>query len=209
MFTKANFSIFVIWLFHISGIIGIHMGYTEFFLSKSWFTLCLSAFLLLINSQIQRQPWLLLLVGGIGFASEVVGTSTGAVFGDYAYGENLGYKLWNVPLVIAVNWFMLGILAFVVASKITSNKIVTIVLSALIMVLIDLIIEPVAPKFDYWEFAGGMPGLHNYVGWFIVALPVQWIIYECKVTVQNSVAWNLLAAQLLFFAAFLGTAQVV
>lgn len=185
------------------------MGYTEFFLSKSWFTLCLSAFLLLINSQIQRQPWLLLLVGVIGFASEVVGTSTGAVFGDYAYGENLGYKLWNVPLVIAVNWFMLGILAFVVASKITSNKIATIVLSALIMVLIDLIIEPVAPKFDYWEFAGGMPGLHNYVGWFIVALPVQWIIYECKVTVQNSVAWNLLAAQLLFFAAFLGTAQVV
>ena len=100
---------------------------------------------------------------------------------------------------------MLGILAFVVASKITSNKIATIVLSALIMVLIDLIIEPVAPKFDYWEFAGGMPGMHNYIGWFIVALPVQWIIYHCHVWVNPKVAYNLLAAQILFFATFLGT----
>lgn len=185
------------------------MGYTEFFLSKSWLTLCLSAFLLLINSRIERHPWLLILVGVIGFASEVLGTSTGVVFGEYAYGENLGYKLWNVPLVIAVNWFILGVLAFVMASRLTSIKTATIVVGALLMVLIDLIIEPVAPKFDYWEFEGGMPGLHNYVGWFIVALPVQWIIYQCRVTVQNSVAWNLLGAQLLFFAAFLGSTQVV
>ena len=199
---KLYISIFIVWLFHLSGIIGIHLGYTDFFLSKSWFTLTLSSALLLYNSSGTARSWLLVVVCLVGFGAEVAGVNTGMLFGSYTYGENLGFKLWGVPLVIGLNWLMLGMLAHSLAVRFITNTWLVIMLSAFFMVLIDLIIEPVAPKFNYWQFEGGLPKIHNYIGWFVVALPVQWLILKSEMKPNQTFALNLVLAQLVFFLAF-------
>lgn len=199
---KLYGSIGLIWLFHLSGIIGIHLGYGDYFLPVSWLTLLLSALLLALNSDWNQKTWLIALAFIIGFGAEVIGVQTGLLFGEYAYGENLGYKLFGVPLMIGINWVVLGLLARDVSSLVIKNKMFRIVVSALIMVAFDVVIEPVAPKFDYWTFAGGLPTWKNYLGWFIVALPVQYLIEKSGLIINSTFARHLLLAQLVFFISF-------
>jgi uncharacterized membrane protein len=41
------------------------------------------------------------------FLVEAAGVNTGKIFGYYSYGSALGPKLWNTPLIIGLNWFVL------------------------------------------------------------------------------------------------------
>ena len=57
-----------------------------------------------------------LIVYTVTFSLEVLGTSTGIIFGSYTYGNTLGLKFLGVPLIIGFNW------VFVILGSI--NKIV-------------------------------------------------------------------------------------
>ena len=39
--------------------------------------------------------------------SEILGVNYGLIFGDYIYLDNLGYKVFGVPVIIGVNWIIL------------------------------------------------------------------------------------------------------
>lgn len=41
------------------------------------------------------------------FLVEAVGVNTGMIFGSYSYGSALGPRLWNTPVIIGLNWFVL------------------------------------------------------------------------------------------------------
>jgi putative membrane protein len=55
------------------------------------------------------------------------------------------------------------------SSRIFQNKITILVVAALLVTGIDLLIEQVAPKLDFWQFEGG-PDLQNYLSWIGVSL---------------------------------------
>ncbi|MDF1560771.1 MAG: carotenoid biosynthesis protein [Bacteroidales bacterium] len=48
-----------------------------------------------------------LAVFAASFLVEAVGVNTGKIFGSYSYGSALGPKLWNTPVIIGLNWFVL------------------------------------------------------------------------------------------------------
>lgn len=83
-------------------------------------------------------------------AIEIIGVQTGIIFGDYQYGTTLGIKLFDVPLIIGLNWvfIILGIVLFI--SGKTKNKITIAVSSALLAVVFDFVLEPIAIKLNYW-----------------------------------------------------------
>ena len=56
-------------------------------------------------------------------------------------------------------------------------------MAALLVTLIDLIIEQVAPKLDFWQFEGGLPGLQNYLSWTGVAFFTSYFFYFDSPTV--------------------------
>lgn len=199
---KLHISIFVVWLIHLSAVIGIHLGFYDFFLPKSWITLLLSGLLLLVNSEYGSRIYLLLLAFAFSFGAEAIGVATGLLFGDYVYGHNLGLKAIGVPVIIGLNWVILGLVARSISLMLAKNMWFRIVISAIIMVAIDFVIEPVAPKFGYWTFEGGLPTWKNYFGWLMVALPLQFILEKSHVETSKKFAWNLLAAQIVFFTAF-------
>ena len=39
--------------------------------------------------------------------AETIGVNFGILFGDYEYGENLGFKIFGVPFLIGINWIVL------------------------------------------------------------------------------------------------------
>ena len=203
--STAKISVGLIWLFHISGICGILFIDRELFLETTPINLFVTFITLFVN-QPQMDRGVALAAGFafvMGFAVEFLGVNYGLIFGEYAYGNNLGLKIGGVPLLIGANWVMLTFITGAVAALFSDRSpLKAAVFGAFLMVLIDLVIEPVAPKFDFWEFADVTAPLSNYIGWFLVAFPIQWI-YQTQVKIKDRVfSFHLVLVQFFFFGAF-------
>ncbi len=196
---KSYFLYFLI-LVYISGSIGFVVNPT-FFSPFTPYTLLLTCFVFLIHSPLADKKFLVAFfsIAFLGFIIEVIGVKTGLVFGKYSYGEGLGFKLLEVPLIISINWAMLICAGIRIVSGIFANKITSLVVAALLVTLIDLLIEQVAPKLDFWQFEGGLPGLHNYLGWIGVAFFTSYFFYPTIIKGNRNVSFIILILQIIFF----------
>ena len=52
---------------------------------------------------------------------EIIGVSTGAIFGEYYYGNALGPKIGGVPPLIGLLWVMLSYISGIISQKMTTN----------------------------------------------------------------------------------------
>jgi putative membrane protein len=136
-----------------------------------------------------------------GFLIEVAGVNTSLIFGEYSYGNTLGVKLWNTPLLIGVNWLILVYSTGILLKKYHLNRFVFAFTGAVILVFIDFLIEPVAVKYDYWSWSLGSIPIQNYVGWFVVSFCMFLVFYAINFKKQNSASTVLLIAQVCFFMA--------
>ena len=129
------------------------------------------SFLILLNAYRWNQT---LLIGSatifiLGFFSEWIGVHTGLLFGRYWYGMNLGPKLSGVPFIIGINWAMLTILTSGIAVKWAKNITFQAMIAAALMTGIDVLMEPVAIRNDYWHWHNEVIPLYNYLCWFVVS----------------------------------------
>jgi putative membrane protein len=196
---KSYFLYFLI-LVYISGSIGFVLN-PSFFSPFTPFTLLLTCFVFLIHSPLADKKFIFAFfsIAFLGFIIEVVGVKTGLIFGKYSYGNGLGYKFLNVPLVISINWAMLIFAGIIIVSRIFANKITVLLVAALLVTLIDLIIEQVAPKLDFWQFEGGLPGLQNYLSWIGVAFFTSYFFYPTIIKGNRTVSLIILILQIIFF----------
>jgi putative membrane protein len=135
----------------------------------------------------------------IGFGAELIGVHTAYLFGSYQYGANLGVKWAGVPLIIGFNWGILAVTSSAVIHRVGLNKYLSAILSAMLMVVFDYILEPVAIKLDYWHWIEGQIPVFNFVCWFGVSLILQWIYQRMKLTELNKVAESLFLMMFIFF----------
>ena len=132
-------SIGLVWLFHISGIIGITLGFHDWFITKTPLNLFISFALLMWNYPINSiKKWsAVLLFFTAGMIAEWVGVHYDFLFGAYYYGNNLGLKLDGVPLLIGINWALLTLITGSIAHQLASKPFVRVILGAFLMVLLD------------------------------------------------------------------------
>lgn len=202
---KIPFFIFLLWLFHISGVIGISQGNTEWFLSLTPLNLLVgTACVLLCIPPKNKKAFIALLIPFfIGMIAEILGVNYGLIFGNYTYGENLGIKILGVPWMIGVNWMVLTYSTSTLSRKISSNDWLSAAIASSLMVLLDVIIEVSAPRFDFWEFKDGIVPLQNYIGWWGTAF-IAHLLYQKMTKEGNStLSIHLLATTLFFFGIFL------
>lgn len=154
----------------------------------------------------KESAWMIL-VFLVGFFVEVAGVKTGMIFGEYYYGQNLGFKLLQVPLTMGVNWFLMCYTTVYMVRNINLPKLVQGLMAALIMVLMDLVMEPVAMAFDFWQWQGDQVPFKNYVAWFAVAsvLNTLWFYINEK-GVNNKAKWVFIYLILFFISMYLAFA---
>jgi len=203
---SKSLSIFVIWLFQLSAIIGISLGYTDWFISKTPLNLIITALLLIINFPIDSLKKLIvtLVIFASSLLIEWVGVHFGFLFGVYEYGQNLGLKIDGVPLLIGVNWAVLILSTAALADRWVNPIFLKVLLGALLMVFIDFFIETSAPSFDFWNWASGAASIRNYISWFIVSGLLHTVYHQTKMKGDFTFSFHLYAAQLLFFIYFYG-----
>lgn len=197
--------IFLLWLMHISGFIGINLGYIDFFLPLSslnlWFIFTLLVFFYPIKEK--KDIILFTSIAIIGFLVEVLGVSTGRIFGEYTYGENLGLKVADVPIIIGVNWAILSFVSAEIANSFRLKPIsIKAFISSALMLILDFFIEQSAPRFDFWEFDLAEVPLQNYFTWFILAYIFSYAVLRFKPNADSTISFHIYIVQLLFFILF-------
>ncbi len=115
----------------------------------------------------------------LSLSSELLGTTTGFPFGDYAYTSFLGVKWFDhVPVLIPLSWFTMALPSWLMTGHLIgweSNKPVRWLLTGFLLMVWDLALDP-AMSFlvPYWEWGVegayyGMPFI-NLVGWFVTGV---------------------------------------
>ena len=114
----------------------------------------------------------------ISLLLEIIGTDKGLIFGKYSYEHSLcpGPMIRNVPILIAISWTGLIYMALVCNMMIIDGTLVSsinishILLSALLVTILDLVLDPIAVDEGRWSWE--MPGkyygvpIKNFIGWF-------------------------------------------
>lgn len=202
---KRQLSIFLIWLVTISGSIGIWLGYGDWFFPKTPFNLLLGVVLLYWNFPMKNGGKSLVIWSSVyllGMGTEIVGVNTGLLFGNYSYGNNMGLKVFGVPLLIGINWVVLTFLTATISRRLIVNKWAAILVGALLMVGLDFFIEPVAPIFDYWCWDAGYAPIRNFVDWFIISLFMQLLVMNDLPEKKHPLPIHHFISQVLFFTFF-------
>ena len=198
-------SIIIIWLFHLSGLIGLLYIDKNLFASLTPLNLFISTTLLFVNqtNATRMKFFIVFVIFFVGMIAEILGVQYGLIFGNYQYGNNLGLKLLCVPILIGFNWVVLTVICGSISSKIfKKSKVLSIILGITLMLLIDITLEPIAPVLDYWEFSGSKAPLQNYIGWGITSLITQTLYQYFYKTKEFIFSINLFIAQFLFFLGF-------
>lgn len=122
---------------------------------------------------------------GLSLTSELIGTSTGWPFGEYAYTDFLGTKiLGHVPYTIPCSWFSMGLTSYILGSHLASRLGLrhrtrsSLLLGAWLLTAWDLVLDPAMAhpdlRIQFWRWGQegayfGMP-LQNLMGWSLTGL---------------------------------------
>lgn len=218
-FSRYEIATAVAILFHVVGLTGMLYLPDTSFVNTTPLHLLLMTLLLFYTQQKVSFNFLIFFVAcfATGIIVEIIGTSTGMLFGNYMYGKVLGPGIKNVPYIIGINWFIIiyccGVAVHTLISKISRQlseemeqpvkkiKAMSIIVDgATLAVAFDWLIEPVAVKLGYWTWLGSgeIPFL-NYISWFVVSMLLMAIFHYLPFHKQNKFAINLLLIQAMFF----------
>ena len=194
----------LIFLIYLTGFIGIRFLDKDFFLPLSFLSLLIPFILFLYRLKPTYLGYLQL--SGVflfTFFAEWIGVNYGWIFGNYHYGDSLSIKLGGVPLMIGVNWVLLCIVSRQFLNGLITNKYLIVVLSTFLMLIIDVILEPIAPILDFWVWEGDAVPFTNYRDWFIVAVISQCVLFNFKLK-KDLFIWSAfyLIILILFFLTF-------
>lgn len=143
---------------------------TDFFLIFITTVLVLS-FLNFRSNFKKRTIYALVIVFYFSFFLEFISIKTGFPFGYYSYSDILGLKIFETPVLVGIIWILvvLSCIAFMQKIKIWNKGIVSVLLGSILLVLLDILIEPVAIKLGYWNWENSLPPLSNYIAWFVIS----------------------------------------
>lgn len=207
-YKKNQFNLLVglVWLFTVSAMVGISIGYSSWFLSKTPLNMLILCAVLLVLYPMASPKYVVytLFVFVVSILVEMHGVHYGILFGPYHYLDFLGPKVYGVPWIIGVNWAILVLSTGALVTHYIASVPFRIVAGSLVMVLMDAIIEPLAPQFNFWGFEAGMPNWVNYAGWFGTALFFHSVYQGLRLNGHLKASAHILLAQAIFFIYFNG-----
>jgi putative membrane protein len=204
--------------FHISGLIAIGIFQSALFIRLTPLNLLVSAALVFYTQAWPMRNFMVFaaLAFLLGFASEYIGVNTGYLFGNYSYGEILGPQWKGVPLIIGLQWlvtmYCIGVSMHLLHERLKRNAgqsyqrfpgwLMAFSLvsdGAVLAVVFDWVLEPVAVRLGYWQWAGGEIPLLNYLSWYGVSVIILFIFHKLPFPRRNLFAVHLLMIQFMFF----------
>ena len=190
-------------VFYAVGFFGTVIPFTHIFFGKLFplaLLLSFSAVLLFHENRFDQNTILIIVITAIsGFFIEVAGVKTHTIFGSYSYGDALGIKILETPIIIGINWAMLVFATGSAVEELNISPTLKILTASAIMVLYDLVMESVAPVLGMWTWSEGIIPVKNFIAWFSIALLLHTLFRIFKVKPASSMGLPILYCQSAFF----------
>jgi bisanhydrobacterioruberin hydratase len=202
MIKKHNLSVFILLILHLVGIIGLNLDLTRaLFLQLTPITIFISSIILIINVDEKTQNFILFFIVCFlfGYFIELIGVKSKLIFGEYQYGKTLGTKIFDIPIIMGLNWFNLIFSIGVGLDKLKNNIIIKSTFAALVMTTLDFLIEPVAIQSDFWSWKNDIIPVQNYLAWFASSFFLFILFYKLNFSKKNKIALTFIIIQFLFF----------
>lgn len=200
---KRNLIMYFIYIFFIFGAIFHLIPFTKDY------AIFFTPLLLLIVSYIavstsykinRSNVFVLVFLSIFALIIEMVSVKTGLIFGEYSYGNILLPQIFGVPLIIGINWVVLTLSTYYLASNLVTNSYIALLLSSSFITIFDFILEPVAIKLDYWVWSNQEVPLQNYVAWFVISFITALVMIIFKIEKKDdNLIIHLIFAQVVFF----------
>lgn len=173
----------------------------ELFLPLTPYNLVLAAAILFYFHPAKDKTFIqfFLLVFLAGFAIEMMGVESGKIFGSYHYGNTLGFKIKETPLLIGLNWVVLTYCSAMIVQNLFNSIYLRSILAAGLMVLFDFFIEWYAPIADFWYWKNDRIPVQNFLAWFVFAFFFNLLFCVLNFKQKNPFALFLFLIQILFF----------
>lgn len=206
-FESSKLILLALIIFYAVGVVIHSIEYFSFALKFLTPIFLLSIFIVIVAQEKLDKKFITFLIVSylFTFTLEVVGVKTGLIFGHYIYGENLGLKVFDVPLVIGLNWIslLLGSIGFV--SKLKISIFLKSVSAGILMVFFDLVLEQVAPSLNYWYWQNNLIPLQNYIAWFVISVILSSYYFALKLDKKILIGRYNFIIQFVFFLILLIT----
>ncbi|MCA1762796.1 MAG: carotenoid biosynthesis protein [Cryomorphaceae bacterium] len=204
-FRSKKVGIGIVIILHIVGAAGFLSPLSDWFVFLTPVNMIITAGMIWIDSkQGNVLGWpIALTIILLGYLVEIFGVQTGLLFGNYEYGEVLGWKFFEVPPIIGVNWLVViwGCYSFVHSFKV--HKYLRWIAVGLMATLLDMLIEPVAIHFGFWQWADGIPPQQNYIAWFIISCAMALLFEKYPLVSKPRLGVVAIVCQFLFFGILL------
>lgn len=215
---RQQWALYIALAFHVSGFIAIGIFKAPLFVQLTPLNLlvCL-ALIVWTQAEYNSRFWLFaVLAFVIGYGAEYMGVTRGWLFGSYQYGTVLGPGLHGVPWLIGVQWlvtmYSIGMAMHLLQQRLLRNplghihrlprwwKAASLVLDgAMLAVVFDWVLEPVAIWLGYWQWKEGEIPFSNYLSWYFVSAAVLFCFHRLRFAKHNLFAVHLLLIQFMFF----------
>ncbi len=204
-FTKREYLIsFLLLVIYIVGVLGISLPIHPDFVRLTPLNLLVSTALMLWNhpTWTVREWSIFVFIFLFGFFAEAHGTNYGLIFGNYQYGEVMGWKIWKTPIAAGLLWLIVtyGVGCLMNIAFPFLDFLMKSLLGALILVSLDMLIEPVAISLDFWQWENNSIPTQNYLGWYAIGFAQLAVFHYFLPEVKNKIGVVLLVIQFLFFA---------
>lgn len=237
------FSSLILLIIYIVGYIGLHSEYQTYFLKLTPWNLIISALIIFfkpiketlsksstnekLSGTVIQKTSLKTIFTFLAFyfsfwLIELIGVYSSFPFGCYYYGDNLGFKILDIPLIIGLNWLLLLcvsekisealilkifpkiLTADQIFKKITKINLVKSLITASIMLFIDILIEQHAARLGYWFWQDNIIPVNNYLSWFFISFTASLILkaLDLKINISFIPAFGYFLILISFFLVF-------
>jgi len=192
---------------YIVGILGFALPFSRpvFQMLIPLSLLLLAAVFLLYHEARTTRLWVVLaFIFLAGFGVEVAGVRTGVIFGVYHYGPSLGPKLFEVPVIMGLNWVIMIYGGAAISAALIRHPLPGSLVSAGLITASDYFIEHFALLSEMWFWEGDGPPLRNFLAWFGLSFLFTLLLYGEVSGKRRTVAIHGYIYQFLLFVITVG-----
>lgn len=194
------------WIIYILFFVGAFAHPIEFLkpimIALTPFTLLITTSIIVLNLLFEKNKklffWLTIFFI-LTMLVEIIGVSTKIIFGNYVYGNVLGLKFFDVPIIIGFNWVLIILGAIQTSQKIFNNNILILLSSSFLTLIFDIVLEPVAIKLNYWSWNNNIIPFQNFIAWFLISFFSVIVFALLKIEIKNLIILKYFWVQFVFF----------
>lgn len=200
-FKSKKSGIAILFFLHLVGAAGYVSPLSEWFVYLTPILIFITGGMIWLDSKANNKlGWpVAITIILLGYGIEVLGVNTGFPFGEYTFGEMLGWKFFQTPPIIGLQWMILIWGGYSIFKVTKLHPVIIWLLTASLVTFIYMLIEPVAVHFDLWTWQEDRIPVKNYIARFVISFLFAAIFQKYPLVAKPRLGQVSIICQFLFY----------